>query len=746
MAQSKRRKKEPDLPPPTFDEKIIRELIPWRTEIIGLVIAFVSLLLLMTLIGVTMPGWLTLLAIYLRSLFGVATFFILLLTLFVGGHLLLNRFEKPYRLSFSRGFGLGVLLFTLFPLLHQLSQSTRLDAMAGGGGGLIGWALSEPFRGFFGPFLTAVFYIILLSWGISLLLEWTIEDYQLTLRHISMYLNKLGTEVAQGVDQPLTVSSQSEPIIEEEAIVEVPEIETAVPLIDPPKSNLEKPTTPRRSKKLPPLKLLEEGNTIGISDEEIAHKKGIIEQTLADFGLPAEVTRVRKGPVVTQFGVSPGYIERIGADGEVKLAKVRVNQIAALRQDLALALAVQRLRVQAPVPGLGVVGIEVPNGDVSLVRVRTIIQSTPFRRMRSPLAVALGQDVSGEPVAVDLGKLPHLLIAGTTGSGKSICMNTLISCLVFNNPPEKLNLVMIDPKKVELIRFNGLPHMIGRVEVEADRAVGVLRWLTAEMDRRYEMFTQLNARNLKSFNQKVIGHKTLKKLPYIAVFIDELADLMHIYPGDVERTLCRLAQMARATGIHLVVATQRPSTDVITGLIKANFPARLSFAVASGTDSRVILDSVGAEQLLGKGDCLFLSPDASSPQRTQGAFVSDQEVENIVKFWRNTLPDWEPIPSPWESLIAKHALLDETDALLEAAIDLAQKQDFLSTSFLQRRLKIGYPRAARIMEHLFEMGLVEDPKSGGKTRRTMVTEEEEDPLERIISERDEEESQEEDST
>ena len=228
-------------------------------------------------------------------------------------------------------------------------------------------------------------------------------------------------------------------------------------------------------------------------------------------------------------------------------------------------------------------------------------------------------------------------------------MNALISCLVFNNPPEKLNLVMIDPKKVELIRFNGLPHMIGSVEVEADRAVGVLRWLTAEMDRRYEMFTQLNARNLNGFNKKVIGHKTLKKLPYLAVFIDELADLMHIYPGDVERTLCRLAQMARATGIHLIVATQRPSTDVITGLIKANFPARLSFAVASGTDSRVILDSVGAEQLLGKGDSLFLSPEASSAQRNQGVFVSDQEVENLVSFWAEALPEWEPMPSPWES-------------------------------------------------------------------------------------------------
>lgn len=297
---------------------------------------------------------------------------------------------------------------------------------------------------------------------------------------------------------------------------------------------------------------------------------------------------------------------------------------------------------------------------------------------------------------------------------------------------EKLKLVMIDPKKVELIRFNGLPHMIGNVEVEADRAVGVLRWLTAEMDRRYELFTKTGARNLSGYNRKASKGT---QLPYMAVFIDELADLMHTYPGDVERTLCRLAQMARATGIHLVVATQRPSTDVITGLIKANFPARISFSVASGIDSRVILDSVGAEQLLGKGDMLFLSPEASAPARIQGVFASDGEIEQIVAFWQQTAPPPETSSPPWETLIAKHALLDETDMLLEAAIELAQKQDYLSTSFLQRRLRLGYPRAARLMETLHEMGLVEDPKQGGKTRRSLV-EEGDTPLEDFLADQE----------
>jgi S-DNA-T family DNA segregation ATPase FtsK/SpoIIIE len=294
---------------------------------------------------------------------------------------------------------------------------------------------------------------------------------------------------------------------------------------------------------------------------------------------------------------------------------------------------------------------------------------------------------------------------------------------------------MIDPKKVELVRFNGLPHLIGHVEVDADRAVGVLRWLTSEMDRRYELFESVSARNINTYNRKFsAASKAHLRLPYIAVFIDELADLMHMYPGDVERTLCRLAQMARATGIHLVVATQRPSTDVITGLIKANFPARLSFAVASGTDSRVILDTVGAEHLMGKGDMLYQAPDAAAPTRVQGVYVTDMEIERVVNHWREQMPDHEPGPAPWEPLIARYALLDETDSLLEAAVELAKKHDNLSVSLLQRRLRLGYPRAARLMEHLHEMGLVDDPQTGGKTRRTFVNEDDDDPIDQYLSE------------
>jgi S-DNA-T family DNA segregation ATPase FtsK/SpoIIIE len=355
--------------------------------------------------------------------------------------------------------------------------------------------------------------------------------------------------------------------------------------------------------------------------------------------------------------------------------------------------------------------------------------------LNTPLAVAMGRDVAGAPVATDLGKLPHLLIAGTTGAGKSICLNALITCLVFNNTPDKLKLVMIDPKKVELIRFNGLPHLLGKVEVEGERVIGVLRWLTAEMDRRYQLFAATGAKHLHDYNSKVARKKDTPTLPNIVVFIDELADLMATFPGDVERTLCRLAQMARATGIHLVVATQRPSTDVITGLIKANFPARASFAVASGVDSRVILDTVGAEQLLGQGDMLFLPPDASSPQRVQGCFVNDDEVEAIVSHWQRTMAGVAPERAPWDDLISRMNFIDDTDDMLEKAIELIQKVDNISTSLIQRRLRVGYPRAARLMEALFEMGLVEDPKEGGKTRRTFV-DEDDDPLGDYLSQQE----------
>ncbi len=732
---SRAKKRPPAPPPPTWDEQLINRLMPWRVEIVAMLVFILAVVTFLAMPGWTTAGWLGWWTNLLRQTFGWGAYALSLSVAAASLHVALRKVERPYHIRTPQVIGIELVLLTALPLSHQLTNASLPDAYLGKGGGLVGWALSEPLRDFFGPFLTTLFYFSLLAYGVALITGYGWNDMLRGLNTLSLRLRLWAQRIA--------------PVEREDNETET----DLAPSIPAPQSNLvdnpdelviindsapDQPYQRRRDKRLPSLDILEMGGAVALNKDEIDEKKQIIEQTLADFGLPAQVTEIRRGPAVTQFGVLPGYIDRPGPDGETRQQKVRIGQIASLQKDLTLALAAPRLRIQAPVPGRGVVGIEVPNDETSIVRLRPVIESETFYKLKSPLAAGLGRDVSGAPISFDLAKLPHLLVAGTTGSGKSVCINAIISCLIFNNTPEDLNLVMVDPKKVELIRFNGVPHLIGKVETEADRAVGVLRWLTAEMDRRYEMFTQVNAKNLSGYNRKIAAKKGVKKLPHIAVFIDELADLMHTYPGDVERTLCRLAQMARATGIHLMVATQRPSTDVITGLIKANFPARLSFSVASGIDSRVILDSVGAEHLLGKGDLLFLPPDANAPLRIQGVFVSDLEIERIVNHWQKAMPDFEPAPAPWDDLIARHALLDETDSLLEQAIEIVQKQDYVSTSFLQRRLRVGYPRAARIMEHLYEMGLVEDPKAGGKTRRTQIDENVEDPLGDYLAQQDEE--------
>jgi len=390
-----------------------------------------------------------------------------------------------------------------------------------------------------------------------------------------------------------------------------------------------------------------------------------------------------------------------------------VAQIASLQKDLALAISAQRLRIEAPVPGRSYVGIEVPNAHSSLVRMRSILESESFSKINAPLAVALGRDVSGLPLVADLGRMPHVLVAGQTGSGKSVFIAALAACLAMNNTPEEMRLVMIDVKMVELLRFNGLRHLLGKVETDVQRILGVLRWLVVEMEHRYRLLESVHARDIQAYNRKA---KT--SIPRIVVIIDELADLMMSVPDQTEHHLVRLAQMARATGIHLVVATQRPSTDVVTGLIKANFPARLAFSVASGIDSRVILDSTGAESLLGRGDMLFLNPEVGSPIRAQGVWVTDQEIERIIAFWQKNSTTNNETP-PWETLLSEPEENGD-DALLEQAIGVVRASQRASASLIQRRLKIGYPRAARLLDQLEEMGIVGPSQGGGRERDVLV--------------------------
>lgn len=383
--------------------------------------------------------------------------------------------------------------------------------------------------------------------------------------------------------------------------------------------------------KLPDLtEMLEPGVDLDPSGAAIREQVEIIEHTLESFGAPASIVEINQGPTITQFGVEPSFIQMRNG----KRTKVKVSKIAGLADDLALALAAESIRIQAPVPGKGFIGIEVPNPAKAVVSLRDVLESPEFQKLKSPLGFGLGQDVAGQPIVADLASMPHLLIAGTTGSGKSVCVNGIIASLLLQNTPETLKLVMVDPKRVELTGYNGIPHLAAPVIVEIDKVIGTLQWALREMDSRYKMFAEVGARNIVDFNKKVRRHAKYESLPYIVIIIDELADLMMLSPEDTERSITRLAQLARATGMHMVIATQRPSVDVVTGLIKANFPARVAFAVASGTDSRVILDSTGAERLLGQGDMLYQSPDAPAPIRSQGCWVSDPELKKIIAYWQ----------------------------------------------------------------------------------------------------------------
>jgi S-DNA-T family DNA segregation ATPase FtsK/SpoIIIE len=477
---------------------------------------------------------------------------------------------------------------------------------------------------------------------------------------------------------------------------------------------------PERDRRLPPLDRLADEKSLRPNERHINQNAGLIEKTLAEFGIPSKVVGFQVGPTITQFAVEPGYVEKPGKEGKKSQQKVRVSQISALQRDLALALSAQRLRIQAPVPGRSYVGIEVPNLRSNVVRLRPILESENFYKTNSSLTLALGRDVSGQMVIADLTRMPHLLIAGTTGSGKSVCIAAITICLAMNNSPEDLRLVMIDPKMVELVPFNGLPHLIGKVETDLERITAVLRWVVLEMEKRYKQFEELRARDLDSYNRKAHRRKDKEPLPRIVVLIDELADLMMSSAEYTEATLVRLAQMGRATGIHLVVATQRPSTDVVTGLIKANFPARLSFSVASSVDSRVILDEAGAETLLGRGDMLFLAPEAATPVRSQGVMVSDQEIENVITFWQKS---WEPVEdeqSPWDAMMVVEGETAGRDELVEKAIEAIMESGRASASHLQRKLKIGYPRAARLMDQLEDLGVVGPTRGGGREREVLT--------------------------
>ncbi len=663
--------------------------------------------------------------------FGWGSYPLPLLLLGAGLLILLRKMEGAPKFSPEQIAGIALLYLAGLTSLQYFTfpvdfNASRTIAARGLGGGYAGAYLLAPLQSTFGSAGTAiaVFGVILLSLSLTMdipvldLFKWVPRF----ARSLKMLFQKLFPKREKPSHTSLPAAKIPTPILKRVPEAQPsPSTELSMFPEDAPELNWVLPQIPD---------ILNIGQYSEPNEEFDQHRAAIIEETLDSFGAPGHVVEINRGPTITQFGVEPDFIEVRN-----QKRRVRVSKITRLADDLALALAARRIRMEAPVPGKGYIGIEVPNEEISLVALRDAIQSPSFKKLKTPLKFALGRDVSGEALAADLADMPHLLIAGTTGSGKSVCVNALISCFLLHNTPDDLRMIMVDPKRVELSGYDGIPHLLAPVVVDLERVVGVLQWVSREMDQRYHKFSQAGARHIIDYNKNLVKEGG-KKLPYLVVIIDELADLMMLAPTETERAITRLAQLARATGIHLIISTQRPSTNVVTGLIKANFPARIAFATASGVDSRVILDQSGAETLLGRGDMLFQAPDAAAPVRLQGVFVSDTEIDKLVRYWRflaaqikapmaSSSTSGEPdtrmpsIPLKQKEMWDDMAEEQERDPIWEEAVRLVRDADRASISMLQRRLRIGYTRSARLIEQMAAEGIIGPAKEGPQARQVL---------------------------
>lgn len=460
---------------------------------------------------------------------------------------------------------------------------------------------------------------------------------------------------------------------------------------------------------IPPIDLIQKPEKVqSVNHQELKANARKLEATLESFGVKVKITHIHRGPAVTRYEIQP----KVG---------VKVSRIVNLADDIALALAAKGIRIEAPIPGKSAIGIEIPNTEVAMVGLRDILESSAYQTEPSKLAMALGRDIAGEPVVGNLAQMPHLLIAGATGAGKSVCINAILISLLYKAKPNEVKLMLIDPKMVELNIYNGIPHLLAPVVTDPRKAAIALKKVVQEMEKRYERFAKQGARDIERYNQIAAENPELERLPYIVVVVDELADLMMVAPADVEDAICRLAQMARAAGIHLIIATQRPSVDVITGVIKANIPSRIAFAVSSSADSRTILDMGGAEKLLGKGDMLYLPVGAAKPTRVQGTYLSDEEVERVVQFVKDQQkPEYKEEMIPTTKDVQQPD--DFYDELLDQAVELVVDSRTASVSMLQRRFRIGYSRAARLIDMLEARGVV-GPYEGSKPREVLWTKE-----------------------
>lgn len=691
MVRRRRRyKKQEELP--RIDPEVGREI----SAVVFLALGGLLLLAVLGLGGVLgnmVNGW-------LATTFGWGRFAFAFILLFLGGALFWRR-QVP--VNYLTIFG-SALVFLALISIFSLATNDLKDAAAGNFGGYFGYYFNFAVSQFLGFWASLLVYIAILAIGLLVTINYSIGNVFTFFGNLLPFNREPREERAtRGVEEVK---------IHDSNLLSKRSIQEREPERAPVKEREPEIKEPIRAKSMPihyaPLSLdLLEDQSSKPEAGNIKANVQIIRNTLATFGVAVSMEDVHIGPTVTQYSLRP-------ATG------VKLSQITGLVNDLSLALAAHPLRLEAPIPGKSLVGIEVPNKKFALVRLRNILESQTFANKKSPLCLAMGLDVAGAPTVAELPDMPHLLIAGSTGSGKSVCINAFILSLLYQNSPADLRLILVDPKRVELSSYADIPHLLTPVITEPDKVVRALAWLVAEMGRRYQTFTEVKARNLDSYNSQVSPEK---QMPRIVLVIDELADLMTVSGKEVENYICRLAQMARATGIHLILATQRPSVDVITGLIKANIAARICFNVTSQIDSRTVIDMAGAEKLLGKGDMLYMSPDSSKPKRIQGVFISDREVKNVVNALKEVgAPIYqEEIIShnPSRSAAATGGIEDGGDELIEDAKDIILQYKKASASLLQRKLSVGYARAARILDLLEEQGVV-GPASGSKPRQILI--------------------------
>ncbi len=700
-----------------------------RHELLGITMFTGGLLALISLLGLNVGPLGVFIAKILTYTFGIGATVVPLVLLIVGLKYIVAKSPIIYSVKFW-----GLLLFYLMVLAiyHHVKIPVGQEIMPDSlvtGGGFTGGVLLFSLRKLLGVHGSIIVLSAMLLCSILMITTWSLAAALLTAKvkavdsltsakeAIAASAENIFSEQEEPPTRPAFYDQQCDD--KPEFIVKTPKKENSMPKEgiaaaehSEPESFV--PVRPEAAEAtatygLPPVSILKKPNRPRLTKlpKEVTDNARILEQTLDSFGVSARVINTCQGPTVTRYELEP-------APG------VKVSKIVNLSDDLALKLASSGVRIEAPIPGKAAIGIEVPNKELSGVALREVLETDEFVRSSSGLTVALGKDIAGQPIVADLAKMPHLLVAGATGSGKSVCINTLITSVLFKARPDEVKLVLIDPKMVELSNYNGIPHLLTPVVTDAKKAASALNWAVQEMERRYEVFATAGVRDIARYNELHADNR----LPLVLIIIDELADLMMVAPVDVEDAICRLAQKARAAGLHLVLATQRPSVDVITGTIKANVPSRISFAVSSQVDSRTILDSAGAEKLLGKGDMLFYPVGASKPLRVQGAFIADSEVEALVNYIKEQAePEYNDGITTVESGNAgKDEQTHFEDELLEDAVNMVLETGQASVSMLQRKFRIGYTRAARLIDTMEEMKIV-GPNIGSKARDIIMTSE-----------------------